>query len=154
MGAKVFLRHHDGFGRAIDDSALDQEAFESFERFSDRIFAGGVTGAQETAAAGTECAARDEGQTFFRQQFLTERFVVHSGDFDAWEGVEGAARLEARQAKAVETVDDQPTPPVILLTHEFDIALAMLNGFQGSGLSHRGRGHDQILVKLVHGFGE
>ena len=64
------------------------------------------------------------------------------------EGVEGAPRLEGRQADPVQPVDEQPPATVVLGEHRLHVRLARLERLKRGVLGDRRRRHDPVLVDL------
>ena len=105
-------------------------------------------------AAGTEGGARDQGDVLGLEEFFSELVGGVARARDVGEDVEGALRLEARQAHLREAVVDQVAAAVVLSDHLLHVLLAVAQRLDGRNLGRDRRAEHRVLVDLRHGADE
>ncbi len=122
------------------------EMLHALQGLLDLLVGGGIRTAHKALTAGAEGSTRDNRHTLLFEQFLGKCLIVHAGDGDVGESIEGAMRLEGGQTKLVQAANDQLAAAIVLITHLDDELVTVLDGLQGCQLRHGGGRHDGVLV--------
>src|SRR5918999_2318544 len=107
-----------GGGRRSADGS--DETFDAYEGFSEILEARRIRGPDVALTRRPERPPRDHGDLLLEQQPLAELLARESGAGDARERVERAARLERGEPDPVESLDQHPSPAVVLADHASD----------------------------------
>src|SRR5206468_12515231 len=138
------------FGWVLPSLQALHEALDALQRLFEERDGRGVADADVAAAAFPEGGAGDDGDFLFVEKPLGELHVAEAGRTDGGEAVEGALRLERRQADLAQAGDRQAAPRVEFGDELPRVLLAVADRFEGGVLRGRWRGHDDVLMDLHH----
>ena len=119
-------------------SMASHEALDAVHGLDDLLVGGGVADPDVAGARGPERAPGHDPDVLLGQQLLGERLVVEPGRIGhAREAVEGAHRLEVRQADLVEAIGHVAAAAVVLGAHRLEMRLAAAQRLDGGELGGR-----------------
>lgn len=130
------------------------EACDSAEGFLEGFDGGGVGATEEAFTGGAEGGSWDSGDIFLLEESEGEIFAGEAEACDFRESVEGAGWGMAGEVHLCEGGGDEVTAAAVFGLHGGDGAVVIFEGFCGGALTGCWGGHDGILVKLGHIFGD